>query len=269
MKTLLLSLAGLSAFSALSAQNLTIYFRQNGQDKANKPIQLAAGKQLPMDKIEAYTIVEPKEYTEAMDQMIKGELSSALDKFQSVQSTYESFEQLEGNPSSLAAYYGAYCAVQLGQWDTFSSLYSKASAKRILDNKVKEHIALFDIWNDVATEKWERLPAKTKRLARGQNSDSVQAELLYLQALSLEQEKEDSEAKEALLNSIALAKTSYASIERLSILKLLELLNKNNTLSKKDSAMFEALGQHYLTFYSTQPLPTKVQARLRALGVDL
>jgi len=268
MKTLLFSLIASSAFTALSAQQLTVYYRLTGKDKA-QATKLKSGAELPLDKIDAYTIVTPKEYDEAMDQMVKGELSSALDKFQAVQSTYEGFEQLAGNPSSLAAYYGSYCAAILGKWDVFSSLYTKANEKRIIDTKVNEHLALLDLWNDVANKKWERLPAKTKRLGRGKNSDSVQAELLYLQALSLEQEKEDQEAKEALLNSIALAKPSYSSIERLSILKFLELLNKSNTLGKKDSATFEALGKHYLTFYSKQPLPTKVQARLRNLGVDL
>jgi|GEM_PF-3990567 len=253
-----------------SADKPTVYQIISANSNNIKYVKNGKSESLPNKDVKAYYLVDPKKYTIAFKHMASGDYELALDQFQGIAETYKALNLLENNPSTKAAYYAHFCAIQTNQLDQLKALKAKINDKNLIGGEFADKGQSFDFWSNIAEGQLDRLSSKFKSLKIDNYSNNIASELYYIKGLGERYEGNKSEAIEAFSKSIALANTNFTSYERLAIIQLLETLNDTDALSSDDASIFRALGEHYQTFYAEKmALSLPILARLRELGLDV
>lgn len=155
------------------------YDTQRGVDTVKKLIS-AAG---------SIWLMEPAEYTEAMELFQGQKYEEARTKFAEVREKYKKLQTLPNNHSSLSAYYELECLRKLQLLDELKEVQDKflpVDRESLTRPHQLAQIELYTLWDAVRTKDWSRLEILAKEKLEEKMTGSQRAQLGYMLGLALE-----------------------------------------------------------------------------------
>lgn len=146
-------------------------------------------KSMAISKPQAIWLIEPPEYTEAMELFQGRKYAEARDKFATVRETYSKLQELPDNHSSLAAFHEMECLRKLGDLDGLKKAQetflpvdrSSLTRKHHLDQ-----LELYTLWEAVRVKEWSRLELLAKEWLTKNIPGYQRAQVGYCLGLALE-----------------------------------------------------------------------------------
>jgi len=130
-----------------------------------------------MSDFSSIYIMEPQEFSEAMELYHSRDYKGAKEALKVVQTEFKSLTEVKGNYATLAGYYEMECERHLGNLDALETLRSKFIGDSLIHESHKQQLQLnASLWDAIRTEAWPRLLA-LKETFKGQkltNSQRVQ-----------------------------------------------------------------------------------------------
>jgi len=157
-----------------------IYFEtQQGVDTVKKLISAPA----------AIWLMEPAEYTEAMELFQGRKYDEARTKFAAVRETYKKLQEIPNNHSSLAAYYELECLRKLSKLDELKEAQEKflpIDRESLTRPHQLQQMEIYTLWDAVRTKDWSRLELLCKEKLTEKMPGAQRAQVGYMLGLALE-----------------------------------------------------------------------------------
>lgn len=146
-------------------------------------------KQMRIREPETIWLIEPADYTEAMELYQGRNYAEAAERFGAVREKYNRLHTLPDNHSSLAAFYQMECFRKLGQLDDLK----KAQEKFLPDDREslsrdhqRRQLELYAMWEAVRAKDWPRLETICRERLEEKMPGYQRAQLGYCLGLALE-----------------------------------------------------------------------------------
>ena len=160
-----------------------IYFAtEQGVDTVKKLISAPA----------AIWLMEPAEYTEAMELFQARNYEEARTKFASVRETYKKLQEIPNNHSSLAAYYELECLRKLNKLDELKEVQDKflpVDRDSLTRPHQLQQMEIYTLWDAVRTKDWSRLELLCREKLEEKMPGGQRAQVGYMLGLALEGQK--------------------------------------------------------------------------------
>ena len=144
---------------------------------------------ISISKLQAIYLIEPPEYTEAMELYQGRKYAPAAEKFAQIREKYRSLEELPDNHSSLAAYFRMECLRKLGDLDGLKeaqSTFLPVDRESLTRKHHRDQIELYTLWEAVRVKEWSRLELLAKEWLEKQVPGYQRAQVGYCLGLALE-----------------------------------------------------------------------------------
>jgi hypothetical protein len=244
-------------------------------------------KQKRISEMEAIWLMEPAEYTEAMELYQGRNYEEARGKFAAVRARCEPLQSLPDNHSSLAALYEMECLRKLNRLDDLEKAqetFLPVDRESLTRDHHKSQLELYSMWDAVRTKEWPRLELICVDKLGQEMPGYQRAQVGYCLGLALEgQDKSipainayniamtaDTGASEILTRKSALnALRLYAADDGVKLAIELHGTPDENPQSSGAARLAEAasLASLYeLTLGGDNPLPTEYQEFLKYLA---
>ncbi len=205
MKAFAFSIAALATVATVQAQRFQqeAYLIINDREAPRVWIAAATDKQIryfetergvdsvvaDLSKFQAVWLVEPPEFTEAMDLYQGRKYSEAREKFGQVRTKYNELVELPDNHSSLAAYYEMECLRKLGDLDGLKAAQDKflpVDRKSLTRQHQRDQLELYTLWEAVRVKEWSRLELLAKEWLEKEIPGYQRTQVGYCLGLALE-----------------------------------------------------------------------------------
>lgn len=144
---------------------------------------------MPISKPQAIWLIEPTEYTEAMELFQGRKYSEAREKFAAVREKYVKLQELPDNHSSLAAFHEMECLRKLGDLDGLKAAMDKflpVDRESLTRKHQLDQMELYTLWEAVRVKEWSRLELLGKEWLQKQIPGYQRAQVGYCLGLALE-----------------------------------------------------------------------------------
>jgi hypothetical protein len=180
-------------------------------------------KDMRISKAKSIYLMEPKEFTQAMDLFQGRKYAEAKQKFTAIKTRYKSMEAMPGNHSALAAFYELECLRKLGDLEGLANGLKKFIKDPLTREYQSKQVDLYVFWDAVRTKSWQRIDALAKEQLDERLPNMLRAQIGYCHGLALEGLGKPSAALNAY--NIAITADSGASedITRLATLNILRI----------------------------------------------
>lgn len=156
-------------------------------------------------------LMEPAEYSEAMDLFESGKFEEAKEEFAKYKEFSKPTATLKGNFHTLSGFYEMECMRKLGDLKGLAEALSNFSKDPLTRDDHLRQLDLYVMWSAVNTESWDRLLILTRDRDDEKLPAYQRAQVAYCKGLAL-QKKEEPQPKDALIEyGIAMTADSGAS----------------------------------------------------------
>ena len=164
-----------------------------------------------ISKAKSIYLLEPKEYTKAVDMFQARKYAEVKPKFAALKERYKFMQAMPGNFSVLSAFYEMECMRKLGDLEGLSAATQKFIKDPLLRENHRKQVDAYVFWDAVRTKSWQRLDLIAKEQAAVHLPNFIRAQIGYCHGLALEGLKKPTAALNAY--NIALTADSGASEE--------------------------------------------------------
>ncbi|BCX47954.1 hypothetical protein HAHE_18620 [Haloferula helveola] len=241
-------------------------------------------KKMSISEPQSIWLMEPPEYTEAMELYQGRKYEEAREKFATVREKYKKLITLPDNHSSLAAFYEMECLRKLGMLDELAEA-EKTFLPDDRNSLTREHhlkqLDLYTMWEAVRVKEWPRLELMAKEWLEKNIPGYQRAQVGYCLGLSLEGQKRPIEAINAYNIGMTADTGASERITSESALNALRLYQEDETvklavklygtpdedpdssgmLKLREAASLASL--YELTLGGGQPLPASAKGLLK------
>jgi hypothetical protein len=137
-------------------------------------------------------LMEPPEYTEAMELFQGRKYEEARTKFASVREAYKRLQELPNNHSSLAAFYEMECLRKLNKLDELKEVqdgFLPVDRESLTRPYQLQQMEIYTLWDAVRTKDWARLELLCKEKLESKMPGGQRAQVGYMLGLALEGQK--------------------------------------------------------------------------------
>lgn len=166
---------------------------------------------MKISKAKSIYLMEPKEFTQAVDLFQARKYAEAKAKFAAIKTLYKSMEAMPGNHSALAAFYEMECMRKLGDLEGLAAAAAKFIKDPLTRDFQRSQVDLYVFWDAVRTKGWARIDALAKEREAERLPNFLRAQIGYCHGLALEALGKPTRALNAY--NIALTADSGASEE--------------------------------------------------------
>ena len=131
-------------------------------------------------------IIEPTEYSEAVDLYQARKYEEAKAKFIEVKELFKPISPLQNNPAALAAFYEMECLRKLGDLDGLSAALQVFGKDSLTRETQLRQLELYVLWDAVRTKSWDRLELLAKERENTRLPGDQRAQVAYCHGLALE-----------------------------------------------------------------------------------
>lgn len=146
-------------------------------------------RSMPISRPQAIWLMEPPEYTEAMELFQGRKYAEARPKFAAVRETFSRLQELPDNHSSLSAFFEMECLRKLGDLDGLKAAQEKFLPVDRESLTRKHHIdqmELYTLWEALRLKEWSRLELLAKDWLTKNIPGYQRAQVGYCLGLALE-----------------------------------------------------------------------------------
>jgi hypothetical protein len=182
-------------------------------------------KDMNLSQTKAVYILEPKEYSAAVDLFQARKYKEAKEAFAKIKVAHKPLVALRGNHSVLAAFYEMECLRMLGDLEGLNTAQQEFITGRLERPYQEKQVELYALWEAVRTQAWSRLDVLARELSKQALPGDQRAQVAYCHGLALEGLDKPIEALNAY--NVALTADAGASetIARDAALNILRILN--------------------------------------------
>jgi hypothetical protein len=144
---------------------------------------------MSLSKVQSVYLIEPPEYTEAMELYQGRKYDEARPKFAQIREKYRKLEELPDNHSSLAALYEMECLRKLGDLDGLKKsmdTFLPVDRESLTRKHHSDQIELYTLWEAVRVKEWSRLELLAKEWLEKRIPGYQRAQVGYCLGLALE-----------------------------------------------------------------------------------
>lgn len=137
-------------------------------------------------------LMEPPEYTEAMELFQGRKYEEARTKFAAVRETYKRLQEIPNNHSSLAAFYEMECLRKLNKLDELKEIqdgFLPVDRESLTRPNQIQQMEIYTLWDAVRTKDWSRLELLCEEKLESRMPGSQRAQVGYMLGLALEGQK--------------------------------------------------------------------------------
>lgn len=184
-------------------------------------------KDLALNEKAAVYLIEPREYSQALDLYQARKYKEAQEKFAAIKTTYKPVELLAGNHGALAGFYEMECLRKLGDLEGLSTALGAFKKDGLTREHHLRQLELNVIWDTVRIENWERAQVLADERSKERMPDYQRAQVAYFQALTHEKAGKLDEALTYFQMAMVADAGASEDIARLSALKIMKIIKAN------------------------------------------
>ena len=152
--------------------------------------QAVGTKDLKRSAVQSIYILDPPEFTEAMELFQGRKYAEAKDKFAAVAKEYKPINELPDNPATAAGFYEMECLRKLGDLDGLAQAMDSFQKQSLTRENQFRQIELNAMWEAVRKKDWSRLRNICTERLKERIPGSQRAQVGYCLALALDAEGE-------------------------------------------------------------------------------
>lgn len=240
-----------------------------------------------ISKAKSIYILEPKEFTKAIDLFQAHKYDEAKPKFAALKDRYKFMQAMPGNFSALSAFYEMECMRRLGDLEGLSAASQKFIKDPLQRENQAKQVEAYVIWDAVRTKSWQRVDAlckewtADKERTAGRLPNFIRAQIGYCHGLALEGLKKPVAALNAYNTAITADSGASEEITRQAALNIMRIhkadpgvelaiklwgtVDDNKTASGRarllEASAMAAIYQKFLS--GGTPLPAEFKSLLR------
>jgi tetratricopeptide (TPR) repeat protein len=180
-------------------------------------------KDARMGEFGAVYILEPAEYSAAMDLFESRKYKEAREAFEKVKNKFKPIAQLDNNPSSLAAFYEMECYRQLGDLEALSQAAATFLKDPITRESQLRQLELYAVWDAARTKSWDRVETLCREREKSKQPSDQRAQVAYLHGMALEGLGKPKEALLPYHTAMTADAGASAMIARAAALRVMEI----------------------------------------------
>jgi hypothetical protein len=162
---------------------------------------------LKISDTEAIYIIEPREYSQAVDLYQSRKYEEAKAKFAEIKERHKSLQTLPNNFATLSAFYELECMRRLGDLEGLAAGLEKFIKDPLTRPNQLRQIEIYVFWDAVRTKSWARLDTLAQERLKEKLPGYQRAQVAYCHGLALEGLGKKTEA----LNAYNIALTADAA----------------------------------------------------------
>jgi tetratricopeptide (TPR) repeat protein len=143
-------------------------------------------RDMMISKVKSIYIMEPKEFTKAVDLFQARKYAEAKGMFGALKERYKFMQAMPGNYSALSAYYELECLRKLGDLEGLAAGLQKFIKDPLLRPNHLKQIEAYVFWDAVRTKGWQRVDLMAKEWAAERVPNFIRAQIGYCHGLALE-----------------------------------------------------------------------------------
>ncbi|MCX6872904.1 MAG: hypothetical protein NTW21_03720 [Verrucomicrobia bacterium] len=184
-------------------------------------------KDMKISRAKSIYLMEPKEFTQAIDLFQARKYAEAKPKFAALKARYKFMESMRGNHSVLSAFYELECLRKLGDLEGLATGLRRFIKDPLARGYQLKQVDIYVFWDAVRTKSWQRIDALAKERRAEPLPNFLRAQVAYCHGLALEGLGKPGPALNAY--NIALTADSGASeeITRLAALNIMRIHKAN------------------------------------------
>jgi hypothetical protein len=176
-----------------------------------------------ISKAKSIYLMEPKEYTKAMDLFQARKYAEAKTQFAALKERYKFMQAMPGNFSVQSAFYEMECMRKLGDLEGLSAAGQKFIKDPLLRDYQLKQIDAYVIWDAVRTKSWQRVDVLAKESATAKLPNFIRAQIGYCHGLALEGLKKPTAALNAYNTALTADAGASEEITRQAVLNILRI----------------------------------------------
>jgi hypothetical protein len=173
------------------------------------------------------SLLEPREFTEAMDLYQARNYKDARLAFIRVKDRFKPVGLLENSPAALAAFYEMECLRKTGDLEGLASALQQFTRNTITREILLSQIELYVLWDAVRTKSWERLETLTAERLSTRLPGDRSAQVAMCHGLALEGLNRSQEAPPFYQIAITADSGTSEEIARQAALRILAIHHAN------------------------------------------
>jgi hypothetical protein len=139
-----------------------------------------------LNSIAGVYVIEPREYTEAMNLFEARKYAEAKAKFAKVKEEFKPIYPLPDSPAALAAFHELECLRKLGDLEGLSAALQNFDKEPLTRESQLRQLELYVMWDAVRTKSWQRLDVLAKERQQSRLPGEQRAQIAYCHGLALE-----------------------------------------------------------------------------------
>lgn len=172
-------------------------------------------------------LLEPREFTEAMDYLQARKYQEAKERFVQIKERFQPIYALENSYAALSAFYEMEILRKLGDLEGLSSLFQQFDKSPITRDTQLRQLELYVLWDAARAKDWTGLDSLARERAKSRMPGDQRAQVAYLHGLALEGLDRKEEALFAYNTAMTADSGASEDIARQSALRVLTILNEN------------------------------------------
>jgi hypothetical protein len=187
------------------------------QNDGNSPIELK------LSKGQSIYLIEPQEFSAAMDLYEARKYNEAKPKFAAVKERGQAIRDLSDSYASLAAFYELECLRQSGDLEGLAAALQHFKHGPLTREHQLRQLELYVLWDAVRTKSWERLESLARERIHLRLSGDQRAQIAYCHGLALEGRLRPDEALLAYHTALTADAGASEVVARLAALRILAI----------------------------------------------
>ena len=176
-----------------------------------------------ISKAKAIYLMEPKEYTKAVDLFQSRKYAEAKPQFAALKERYKFMQAMPGNFSVLSAFYEMECMRKLGDLEGLAAAGQKFIKDPLQRDYQLKQIDAYVMWDAVRTKSWQRVDLIAKEMAAVRLPNFIRAQVGYCHGLALEALKKPTAALNAYNTALTADSGASEEITRQAALNILRI----------------------------------------------
>lgn len=171
----------------------------------------------------AVYLLEPADYSKAMDLFEARKYKEAKEAFEKVKNRFKPVAGMDNNPSTMAAFYEMECMRLLDDLEGLSKALGSFIKEPLTRESQLRQLELYILWDAARMKNWDRLEILCRERDKVKLPGEQRAQVAYLHGLALEGLDRKQEALFAYNTAMTADAAASESIARKSAIRVLEI----------------------------------------------
>ncbi|MDP3849592.1 MAG: hypothetical protein Q8Q59_03750 [Luteolibacter sp.] len=170
-------------------------------------------------------VIEPREYTKAMDLYQARKYKEAREHFAAVKELYKPIQALQNSHAALAAFYEMECLRKLGDLEGLAAALQKFDKDPLTRETQLRQLELYLLWDAVRAKSWDSIDNLAKERAKTRLPGEHRVQVAYCHGLALEELQRPEDALLAYQTAMTADAGASEEITRQAALRVLAILS--------------------------------------------